>query len=169
MAKAYSVRGLCYYICYSAEDLATHFGVHIQTVREWVRKGLSPIDNNKPALFMGAAVIQFINALNDQRKIATAFNEFYCVSCHHAHTPGQNTIELKQDSGGFIRATGVCSKSGIRIHKCYKMEDLPQLRKKFTVVDTLRLYGSGNSTLNTHISHSPQQTDFMEQMTHEHA
>lgn len=34
MIKAYSVRGLCYYICYSAEDLATHFGVHVQTVRE---------------------------------------------------------------------------------------------------------------------------------------
>lgn len=118
---------------------------------------------------MGATVIRFINTINDQRKITTAFHEFYCLSCHHAHAPDQNTIELKQDAGDFIRAIGICGKSGTRIHKSYKIDDIPELRKKFTVVDMLRLYGSDTCTPNTHISHLPQQTDFMEKMTNEHA
>ncbi|GEM_PF-2133141 len=80
MSKAYSVRGLCYHICYSADELATHFGVHIQTVREWTRTGLSPIDNGKPHLFFGASVIQFINKLNDQRKLFAIYSKRYFLT-----------------------------------------------------------------------------------------
>lgn len=160
MSKAYSVRGLCYHICYSADELATHFGVHIQTVREWTRTGLSPIDNGKPHLFFGASVIQFINKLNDQRKIATEFNEFYCLSCHRSHSPLNHKISLTQDTGGFIRATGICGKSHIRMHKSYKITDISKLCKNFTVVDMSRLYDSDTTTVNTHIYPTAKQMNF---------
>ena len=158
MAKTYTTRGLSYHISYSADDLATHFGVHVQTIREWVRRGLQPIDEHTPALFLGTYVMRFIDDMNSKRKTTTQFNEFYCMSCHAAHNPFNNTVVITTDNNGFIRATGICEQSGAHIHKTYKLCDMSKIHQQFTVVDTLRLYDSGNTTLNTHFSDTEKST-----------
>ena len=53
---------------YSVDELARCFDVHKNTVRNWQRDGLKPIDKARPILFHGAAVRDFLASRNSNRK-----------------------------------------------------------------------------------------------------
>ena len=53
---------------YTAGELAQRFDVHKNTVRNWQRDGLEPLDDSRPALFQGAAVRDFLRGRNTSRK-----------------------------------------------------------------------------------------------------
>ena len=46
---------------YSVEDTARLFNVHKNTVRNWLKDGLEPIDDQRPTLVRGEELRRFLN------------------------------------------------------------------------------------------------------------
>ncbi len=98
---------------YTVGELAARFGVHKNTVRQWQRDGLAPIDKTRPLLFHGAAVRGFLTNRNASRKRPCQPGTIYCFSCRTPQRPACEMVDYipKTQSTGNLRALcGTCGK-----------------------------------------------------------
>lgn len=64
---------------YTVEEVTDLFGVHRNTVREWVKRGLPIIDTKRPMLILGQELGIFLKAHRTKNKQSCAPGEFYCL------------------------------------------------------------------------------------------
>ena len=76
---------------YTVEEVATLLGVHRNTVREWIKRGLPTCDGKRPLLILGRELAAFLQARRAKNKRACLPGEIYCVRCHVPRTPGRWT------------------------------------------------------------------------------
>ncbi len=70
---------------YSTAEICDLFNCHVQTVRNWHRRGMKSIDpNNRPLLFIGTEIKRFLSERQNSRKIKLKEDEFYCPRCRNA-------------------------------------------------------------------------------------
>jgi hypothetical protein len=72
---------------YTVEEIADLFGVHENTVRAWLARGLPTIDDVRPALIHGAELRKFLRDERTQRKQPCGPGEMYCVKCRAVQRP----------------------------------------------------------------------------------
>jgi hypothetical protein len=78
---------------YSVAELAARLDVHKNTVRQWQRDGLEPIDRGRPVLFHGGAVRAFHAARNAGRKRPCGPGRLYCFRCREPRPPALGLID----------------------------------------------------------------------------
>jgi len=66
---------------YTVEEVAGVFGVHRNTVREWVKRGLPTNDDRRPMLILGADLVAFLRARRVKNKRTCGPGELYCFGC----------------------------------------------------------------------------------------
>jgi hypothetical protein len=79
---------------YNVPELAICFGVHRNTIRQWQRDGLSPIDKARPILFQGATVQEFLLRRNKKRKRPCPTGTLYCFRCREPRKPALNMADF---------------------------------------------------------------------------
>lgn len=147
-----------YWYAYDIDDICALFsdlGLHVQTVRKWIKNGLKTIDGGKPSLIYGNDLIAYLKKNNEGNKCKTAFNEMYCFTCQDARPVFKSQVSLSQEKP-FIKAQGVCRECKKPMFKSYKIADYSKLKRTFTLVDVLELYDPAISTDKTHI-HAEEQ------------
>jgi hypothetical protein len=105
---------------YTARRLADCLGIHKNTVLHWQRKGLSPIDDQRPRLFHGAAVRVFLTDWNKKRKRPCPPGMFYCFSCREPRKPVPTSVEYLQKRRGTGNLRAPCSECGTIMHRCVR-------------------------------------------------
>lgn len=95
---------------YSIEELARCLGVHKNTVRQWQREGLAPIDGGRPMLFHGEAIRSFLAKRNASRKQPCTPGTLYCFRCRSPRAPALGMVDfvLMRPGSGNIRALCEC-------------------------------------------------------------
>jgi hypothetical protein len=103
--------------CYTVDELAARLGVHKNTVRNWQRNGLTPIDDCRPVLFQGAAVRDFLKAQNVSRKVLCGPGQFYCFRCREPRSPAGEMVDFVPvtERSGNLRA--ICESCGTFMHR----------------------------------------------------
>ena len=93
---------------YTVEELARVVGVHRNTVREWIKRGLPTIDNGRPTLMLGSIVRAFLEerARRDRRKCQPG--QLYCVRCREPRTPAGETADYEPISETVGNLVGIC-------------------------------------------------------------
>src|SRR6266852_3323482 len=66
---------------YTVEEIARLLNVHKNTVRAWLKQGLSTIDRQKPTLILGSVLARFLQDRRQSRRKRCAPGEIYCVKC----------------------------------------------------------------------------------------
>src|SRR5688500_5921109 len=94
---------------YSVEDVAALFGIHKNTVREWLRRGLSSLDNKRPLLILGSALAQFLKARREAAKRPCNPGELYCVRCRQPRAPAGGMVEVKTLREPLVNLAAICS------------------------------------------------------------
>jgi len=97
---------------YTATELAALLNVHKNTVRQWQREGLKPIDSSRPALFHGKAIRTFLAARNAIRKRPCPPGTFYCFRCREPRPPALGMVdyvELKPGTGNLRALCETCT------------------------------------------------------------
>jgi hypothetical protein len=94
---------------YTAQELASLFQVHKNTVSNWMRKGLRKIDDQKPHLFRGADVIAFLQKRQSSRKHSCAAHEFYCFKCKAPRTPWGGLVERYSLTPAKVQLKALCA------------------------------------------------------------
>lgn len=102
---------------FTARELADRLGVHKNTIRHWQRNGLNPIDGQRPQLFSGATVREFLISRNRSRRRPCPPGSLYCFRCREPRRPIPTSAEYFQmpSGAGDLRAT--CGECGTTMHR----------------------------------------------------
>jgi len=129
---------------YSVTQLAALFDIHKNTIGNWQRKGLKPIDCGRPVLFHGEVVREFLINRNSRRKRPCSPGTLYCFRCRAPQTPALGLIEYVPitSTSGNVRA--ICAACETIMHRRVKGSELgkkmPNLEVQFSEA-SLRLIG----------------------------
>jgi hypothetical protein len=96
---------------YDAGELAALLGVHKNTVKNWQREGLCPIDGSRPTLFQGAVVRAFLASRNKRRKSPCSPGTFYCFRCRAPRPPALGMVDfipINARAGNLRALCGTC-------------------------------------------------------------
>ena len=93
---------------HSVEQLATLFGLHINTVRAWRKQGLAPIDDGKPMLFHGQSVADFLHKRRDGAKRPCQPGQIFCLPCRAPKSPAGDMAEFRPLSATTGNLSGIC-------------------------------------------------------------
>ena len=102
---------------YTYEELAGVFGVHKNTVAQWVKNGLPCLQEQRPFLILGANAKAFLQAQRENRKRKCKPNEFYCMRCKVPVMPAENFVEYTPLSSTKGRLVGFCERCESLINK----------------------------------------------------
>jgi hypothetical protein len=93
---------------YSVEEIARLFAVHKNTVRAWLRQGLTPIDDQRPTVIRGEELRRFLAARRARAKQACGPGRIYCLPCRAPKVPAGKMADCTQTSDTTGTLLGIC-------------------------------------------------------------
>jgi hypothetical protein len=75
------------HLSYTIADAADLYGVHRQTVRNWLANGLEPLDGRKPTMIHGPALNRFHKARREVAQHRCGPGEVFCLGCRAPRRP----------------------------------------------------------------------------------
>lgn len=151
MAARASPQRVKKHFSYSVDELARLLGVHKNTIGNWEREGLAPLDGKRPKLFAGSEVRAFLEARRKARKKPCQPGTLYCLRCQQPRKPKTDVVEymaLRSGSGNLKGNCGVCGGSmRQRIREADILKKLPDCTVQSTQAQP-SLIGKGDPSLN---------------------
>lgn len=129
MRRKYNLRKIVSKRCYTTEEIAELFEVHVQTVRSWRKDGMQPIEKTtSPYLFLGSEVRAFLAKELSNQKTKLSDGEFYCLRCNKAVKPSTTSIIDRNITIGkgkqSIFLTGSCPNCDTQLRRFATKEQL---------------------------------------------
>jgi len=93
---------------YTIEEIADLFAIHKNTVRRWVKEGLTPSDDKRPMLILGCVLVEFLKARREKNKRSCKPGELYCVRCRAPKSPAGSMAEYSPITEKFGNLTAIC-------------------------------------------------------------
>ena len=93
---------------YTAEEVANLFGIHKNTVRNWVKDGLAIIDDKRPMLILGHDLVGFIKKRRVKNKQPCKSGELNGVRCRIPKFPAGDMAEYSPITEKFGNLTAIC-------------------------------------------------------------
>ena len=92
--------------CYTIAEISNLYGVHKNTVGNWLRAGLTPIDSRRPVMVAGTELNSFHSRRKLRAKRPCGPGELYCVPCQKPQRPAGDMAEYTAltDKIGMLRA-----------------------------------------------------------------
>lgn len=110
---------------YSVPELAGCLGVHKNTVRQWQRHGLEPLDSTRPLLFQGAIVRAFLAKRNASRRRPCLPGTLYCCRCRAPRPPALAMVDYNPVTAASGNLRALCEVCGGMMHRRIRRADLP--------------------------------------------
>lgn len=111
---------------FTAPEIAAKAGVHLQTVRNWLKGGLQPIDGQRPRLVSGHELRRFLAEKRSRAKSPCQPDELFCLPCRKPQRPYEGIADFL-DMGASGRLTGLCPACGRIMHKRVPLQSLSLL------------------------------------------
>lgn len=111
-AKRINPRLIKLHRAYSVEEASERLGVHKNTVRSWQRKGLEPIDKNRPVLFNGQTLRTYLEGKRKAAKRPCPPGTFYCFKCRAPMPPALGMVDYIPRNGLSGNLSALCGACG---------------------------------------------------------
>lgn len=118
---------------YTVEEVARLFAVHRNTVRAWVKHGLTTTDRRRPLLILGRDLRAFLQARRLKNKRTCQPGEIYCVRCREPRSPTGDTAEYRPFTRTSGNLVGVCPCCANLIFRRVNVLKLDQVRGKLDI------------------------------------
>lgn len=118
---------------YTVEDIAHLLGVHKNTVRTWIKQGLSTIDDNRPILILGRVLSTFLQARRVKNKRPCKPNQMYCLRCRSPKVPAGNMVEYEPKTETLGNLFAICPDCGLGMNRRISLAKLAQFRGQMDV------------------------------------
>lgn len=96
---------------YTVEEVAQLYGVHRNTVRAWIARGLPTVDGGRPVLVLGSHLAAFLKARRTANKRPCGPGEIYCLRCREPRRPSGGVVRyhpLTLTQGNLVGLCGCC-------------------------------------------------------------
>jgi hypothetical protein len=124
---------------YKVEEIAKLFGIHRNTVREWIKRGLPTIDRKRPFLILGPDLAAFLQARRLKNKRKCQPGEIYCVRCRAPQKPAGDMAECQVSTAALGNLIGICPSCDCMIYRRVNLAKLEQVRGKLDITLTQAL------------------------------
>lgn len=118
---------------YTVEEVADLFAIHKNTVRNWVKQGLTTCENKKPVLILGSILKEYLKEKRNSKKHKCLPIEIYCLRCRHPQIPAEKMVDfeiINQETGRLI---GLCPCCNSIINKYVKTSMLEEIQDKLDI------------------------------------
>jgi excisionase family DNA binding protein len=113
---------------YTVEEVATLFGIHRNTVRQWVKRGLPTNDDRRPMLILGRDLVAFLQARRAKNKRTCQAGEIYCVRCRAPKPPLGDMADYKPITETRGNLIAICPDCDAIMNRCVNLAKLEQIR-----------------------------------------
>ncbi len=93
---------------YTVEEIAKLFGIHKNTVRFWVKEGLTTTDDKRPMLILGHVLVAFLRERRAKNKRSCRPGELYCVRCRSPKPPAGDMAEYSPITEKIGNLIAIC-------------------------------------------------------------
>jgi hypothetical protein len=93
---------------YTVEDVSRLFVVHKNTVRNWLKEGLNPVDDQRPTLIQGTQLRHFLTERRARAKRPCGPGRIYCLSCRMPKVPAGKMADCIQANETTGSLQGIC-------------------------------------------------------------
>lgn len=118
---------------YTVEEVASLFGIHRNTVREWVKRGLPTSDGRRPMLILGRDLVAFLSARRAKNKRICQPGELYCVRCRAPRAPAGDMVDYVALTATLGNLAAICSVCETMIYRRVSLAKLAQVCGKLDV------------------------------------
>lgn len=141
------------------EEAAALFGVHRNTVRDWIKRGLPTNDERRPALILGRDLAAFLLARRLKNKRTCQPGELYCVRCRAPRTPAGDMAEYRPLSATLGNLIGICPCCDCLMYRRVNVAKLGAVSGKLEVTPTQgpsRIGDSPEPSVNSDFTREPE-------------
>lgn len=93
---------------YAVDEIAKLFGIHKNTVRNWFKNGLVPIDKQRPTLIHGLALRRFLEQQRASAKQPCPPGYLYCLKCRAPKKPACDMVDYLPYAESVGNLRGIC-------------------------------------------------------------
>jgi hypothetical protein len=125
VSRRHDVRRFKRHRTYTTAELAATARVTLTTISNWRREGLQSIDDRRPYLYAGHAIIEFLTRKNKPRQPMTS-GQIYCVACKSPCEPAGGVVFLLARTAATGDLRGTCPSCGRTIFRRVRMAEAEQ-------------------------------------------
>lgn len=118
---------------YTVEDIADLFGIHTNTVRQWIKAGLPTLDDRRPMLVLGAELRAFLQARQARKKHSCAPGQMYCLRCRVPRFPWGGMADYRPVSEKVGDLSGICPDCNFTMHRLVSIAKLDEVRGEMDI------------------------------------
>lgn len=137
---------------YTVEEAADLFGMHKNTIRAWVKAGLSVIDRKRPTVIHGLALRDFLAARRTKNRQACQPGHIYCVRCRAPKLPAGDMADYIPISPTLGNLRGICPDCDSLIHRRVNRGKIDPIRGQLDItfpVDESHIGGPAKHSVNS--------------------
>lgn len=113
---------------YTVEEVASLYGVHRNTVRAWVKRGLPTNDELRPMLILGRDLVAFLQAQRTKNKRTCQPGEIYCVRCRAPKEPAGDMADYEPLTATLGNLIAICSDCETLMYRRVSLSKMDQIR-----------------------------------------
>jgi len=118
---------------YTVEEVAVMFGVHRNTVREWVKRGLPTNDGRRPMLILGRDLVAFLRARRVKNKRTCQPGELYCFGCRTPKAAAGDMADYQPLTATLGNLIAMCADCETIMYRRVSLAKLEQVRGKLDI------------------------------------
>jgi len=118
---------------YTVEEIAMLFGIHKNTVRQWIKGGLATVDNKRPMLIIGHVLVDFLKARRTKNKQKCKPGELYCVRCRTPKRPAGDMADYDPITNKIGNLVGICPDCDAIMNRHVSLAKIEQVRGKIDI------------------------------------
>ena len=118
---------------YSVEDIARLFGIHKNTVRSWLKQGLTAIDDRRPTLILGRELSRFLQERRQRAKQSCGPGRIYCIACRGPKVPAGKMAECTPTSPLAGNLCGICPDCDRLIYRRVNLAKIDTVRGELEI------------------------------------
>jgi hypothetical protein len=109
---------------YSIAEAAGLFGVHRNTVRNWIASGLPVVNTSVGLLLLGCELQGFLARKQAARRRKCVPGTLYCLKCREPRRPRSGSVAVAQVTPVSANVAALCETCGTRMHRRASLERL---------------------------------------------